>query len=295
MGATGAVVSVTRPPCIDVPIPFSPESKLACSGALVDARSAMKNLSSVLLFSAVFVATACKGMVYRADAGPMLMVAKGPVALQNAAGNLSLGQNQVDLHDELGLGEANVAPYLRLQGDKDMHRIRLHGFGYNQNGTGTLQHDFGGIVSGSQITSSQQVYSVAANYTYQVARGNHYRLGLGAQLGYYEFDVNVRRSGGGRESVSTNVLVPMPYADLEFLWGTLSIGANAGFMSIDVRDGNGQYWDLEGYLRWQATRKLDLMAGYRYIVLDTFGTAGARDFDSDVDLQGLFFTAGVKF
>ena len=87
----------------------------------------------------------------------------------------------------------------------------------------------------------------------------------------------------------------MPYADLEFLWGTLSIGANAGFMSIDVRDGNGQYWDLEGYLRWQATRKLDLMAGYRYIVLDTFGTAGARDFDSDVDLQGLFFTAGVKF
>lgn len=254
----------------------------------------MKTLSSLLLISTVFAATACKGMVYRADAGPMVVVTKGPVALQNSAGTLALGQEQVDLHDELGLGEANVAPYLRLQGDKDMHRVRVHGFGYSQTGTGTLQHDYGNLVDGSPITTSQQVYSVAANYSYQLARGNHYRLGAGAQLGYYELDVKAR-SSLGRESVSTNVLVPMPYVDFEFLWGTLSLGANMGFMSIDVRDASGQYWDIEGYLRWQATRKLDLMAGYRYIVLDAFGQATNRDFDADVDMQGLFLTAGIKF
>lgn len=270
------------------------ESTLACGGASVDARTAMKNLSSLLLFSMVFVATACKGMVYRADVGPMVMVAKGPVALQNAAGSLALGQNQVDTHKELGLGEANVAPYVRLQGDKDVHRVRLHGFGFSQTGTGTLQHDYGGLVNGSQITSSEQFYSVAANYSYQLARGNHYRIGAGAQLGYYELDVRAR-STAGRESVSANVLVPMPYIDAEFMWGTLSFGANMGFMSIDVRDADGQYWDIEGYVRWQTTRKLDLMAGYRYIVLDSFGNATGRDFDADVDLQGLFLTIGVKF
>ena len=37
------------------------------------------------------------------------------------------------------------------------------------------------------------------------------------------------------------------------------------------------------------------MAGYRYILLDAYGVATARDFDADVDVQGIFITAGIKF
>ena len=172
--------------------------------------------------------------------------------------------------------------------------VRAHGFGYEQSGSGTLQHDYGNIPSGTSVTSRETFYAIASNYSYQIARGNQYRVGLGAQLAYYELDVRAR-SAVGRELVSANVLVPMPYIDVELMWGTLTLGANAAFMSIDVRDANGQYWDAEAYLRWQATRTFDVMGGYRYIVLDAFCKATDRDFDADVDMQGLFFTAGVKF
>ena len=34
---------------------------------------------------------------------------------------------------------------------------------------------------------------------------------------------------------------------------------------------------------------------YRYVVLDAYGRATSRDFDADVDVEGLFFGAGIRF
>ena len=38
-----------------------------------------------------------------------------------------------------------------------------------------------------------------------------------------------------------------------------------------------------------------LKAGYRYILLDGYGQASSRDFDADIDLQGLYISGGIRF
>ena len=55
------------------------------------------NKSSLLLVSTLCLFAACKGNAYRLNVGPMFAVANGDIALQNAAGTLSLGDNQNDI------------------------------------------------------------------------------------------------------------------------------------------------------------------------------------------------------
>ncbi len=236
----------------------------------------------------------CRGATYRADVGPFFATGSGDLALQNAGGSLELGQVQNDLDESLGLGDTEVAPYIRLQSDKDRHRLRLHGFGIDADGSGILTGDYGGIVAGAVVNTSMELYAIAANYGYEMWRGEHYRVALGGQLGFYSLDV-AARSNVGREEVTSSVLAPMPFVEVEGLFGSLTVGANAALMSADLGDASGRYLDVEGYARWQVTKEFDVMAGYRYLVLDAYGVATDRDFDADVDVHGYFFGAGVKF
>lgn len=253
----------------------------------------MNKLSSLLLVSLpCFVA--CAGQKYRVDVGPFFARATGDVALQNIGGTLELGQEQNDLDRNLGLGGTETSPYIRVQMDQERHRVRVHGFGVGSQGTGTLAGDFGGIVAGSQVTTQLEFFSVAANWGYQIARGEHYRLAVGAQAGYYSLNVEVR-STPGREEVDSSVLVPMPFAELEGLFGPFTVGVNGAVMSADLGDAGGRYLDTEAYVRWSAAPDFDFFAGYRYCVIDVYGQASSRDFDADVDIRGYFFGAGIRF
>jgi hypothetical protein len=236
----------------------------------------------------------CRGAAYRADVGPFFATGSGDLALQNSSETLQLGQAQNNLDDSLGLGDTEVAPYIRLQLDKERHRVRLHGFGIDADGSGVLTNDYGGIVAGAQVSTSMQLFAIAANYGYEMWRGEHYRVALGGQAGFYSLDV-AARSSVGRESVATSVLVPMPFAEVEGLFGDLTVGANCALMSADLGDASGRYLDVEGYARWQITKEFDVLAGYRYLVLDAYGIASDRYFDADIDVRGYFFGAGVRF
>lgn len=95
--------------------------------------------------------------------------------------------------------------------------------------------------------------------------------------------------------MQTDVLVPMPFAEIEGYLGPMTAGANFAFMSADLGDANGIYIDAEAYLRWQATEQFDVMAGYRYLSMDGFGSASSRDFDAEVAVQGFFLGGGARF
>jgi hypothetical protein len=194
----------------------------------------------------------------------------------------------------MGLGNTETSPYVRVQMDKDRSRFRVHGFGIDANGSGTLTKDFGGLVAGSQVTTSMEFLAIAANWGYQLFAGEHYRLAAGAQAGFYSLDLSAR-SAIGNEQVQTEVLVPMPFVEAEGLFGAFTIGGNFGFMSADLGDGSGIYIDTEAYVRWTGPKGFDLFGGYRYLSIDAAGTAQGRAFDSDIDVQGFFFGAGLRF
>jgi hypothetical protein len=249
------------------------------------------NKLSLLVLAPLFVA--CAGQSYRVDVGPFFARTRGDVALQNSAGSLT-GNNQSDLERNLGLGDTEPSPYVRLQMDKDKHRVRIHGFSIDNDGEGVLARDFGNLVAGSAVTTELEFFALCGNWAYQIARGENYRFALGAQAGYYSLDVQAR-STLGREVVETDVLAPMPFLELEGLFGSFTIGANGALMSADLGDGSGRYLDLEGYVRWSAAKDFDFFGGYRYVVLDAAGRASDRDFDADVDVDGFFFGAGIRF
>lgn len=255
----------------------------------------MNQLTSLFVLAlAVFPACRGQGQTYRAAVGPMFARTTGDIALQNAAGTLELGQEQNDVDSDLGLGDTEAVPYVRLQTDVSRHRVRLHGFGVDAEGNGTLAGDYGGIPAGAPVRTSMQFFAINANYGYELLRDRHYRLAVGGQAAFYSLDV-AARSSPGREEVETSVLVPMPFVEGELFFEQFTLGANFGVMGADLGDASGRYLDTEAYVQWQVNKDFDLLVGYRYLVLDGYGRASDRDFDADLDLQGVFFTAGVRF
>ncbi len=262
----------------------------------------MKKLHSLLLGATLAALTSCAGQVYHVDAGAMFVKASGHISLQNSTNGLALFQNKNDFDNHLGVDDIEPSPYLRLQADQDRHRVRLHGLGIDNRGSGTLadngsppnSNGFGDIPGGSQVTTSLRFFAAGLTYAYEVARDENYRIAVGAALNFYALDV-AARSLTTRESVQTSVLVPMPYVEVEGFLGPVTAGVNAGAMSADLGDANGRYVDAEGYLRWQAVDDFDVMVGYRYLVMDAAGNASGRDFDADLYLQGFFVGGGVRF
>jgi len=250
----------------------------------------MKPQNLLLLLSTLCFA-ACAGQTYNVQAGPTFARARGVIALANSSGFLPPA-NSID--GNLGLGESEASPYLQGQTIIDRHRIRLNGFYVDTEGSGVLDNAYGNIAAGTQVRTSMDFFAIAGSYSYEVLRKEHYRIGLGGQLGFYSLDV-AARSTAGREEVTTEVLVPMPYIEAEAFYGDFTFGANAGIMAGDLGDANGRYWDMEAYANWRVDDQFDIRGGYRYLLLDGYGRASSRDFDADVNVQGLYISAGVRF
>jgi len=255
-------------------------------------------LQSLLLVSLSLAFAACAGQTYRVDAGPMFVRARGEFALADSSQRMPPNNS---LDGNLGLGDNEVSPYLGFRTDFEKHRVRLNGFYLDTEGSGNLGAGgaggfaHGNIAAGEFVQTSMDFFAIASNYTYEVWRKENYRVAMGAQLGFYSLDVTARRPGFGREEVTSEVFVPMPYLEAEAYWKDMTFGANMGVMAGDLGDANGRYWDFEGYASWAVNQKYDLKASYRYILLDGYGRASSRDFDADVDVQGLYISAGVRF
>ena len=95
--------------------------------------------------------------------------------------------------------------------------------------------------------------------------------------------------------MTSEVFVPMPYIEAEAFWKDFTFGTNMGIMAGKFGDGSGRYIDLESYASWAVNQSYDVKAGYRFILLDGYGRASSRDFDADVDLQGLYISGGIRF
>lgn len=243
---------------------------------------------------ALLALAACAPNVYRADIGAMFIRGEGALALQNAGGSLVLANAQNDFDRDLGLGDMEASPYVRLEWEHDVHRVRAHGFGVESSGIRNLGADFGSIVAGTAVNAEMNLVAAGLSYAYEVAAGRDYRVSLGGQLAYYGLDV-AANSGTVTEAVETELAIPMPYAEVEYRLGSLILGLNGSFMAGDFSDANGRYLDFEGLVRWRPSRRFELLAGYRGIVLDAFGRASTRDFDADLDFDGFFIGGGVRF
>lgn len=249
-----------------------------------------------LLVVSLLLPAACAPSQLRGDIGAIFPQAKGNIGLQDSGGSHVLAANMNDLHDQLGVGDAEASPYLRLQADWERQRVRASGFGYSATGSGTLAGDYGNLPAGTPVTTSLQFFNLSTAWSYDLLGIPGFRLAPGVQLDFLSLDLSATSaSPSGYEKVATDVAVPQLYVDGEIDLGPFALQANLGVMSADLGDGNGRYVDGELMGAWTPFAGFEVLVGYRYIVMDVAGRADSRDFDADVSISGWMIGGGVRF
>jgi hypothetical protein len=255
----------------------------------------MKSRRCALLLGLTALAGCVPGH-YRVDAGAAFTALDGRIGLQNSSGTLVLADNMQDFSSNLGVGETETSPYVRAEADFGDHRIKASYLANHGTGTGTLGGAFGDIPAGTAVTTDVDFTNVTASWSYDLVPSSILRVAPGVQIGYYNFDISVRSTTPAAfETVNTDLIAPMPYLDVEVDLGIVDAGVNLGLMSANLRDATSRYTDAEAFARVTPFPGLELIAGYRYILMDAHGTASGRDFDADFTVQGLFIGGGIHF
>lgn len=251
--------------------------------------------TSALLLLALGLA-ACAPDNYRLGGGAAFLRASGSVALQNEGGSLVLHDEHNDLKGSLDVGSTEPSPYLRFEANQGPQQIRIHGFGYDSNGSGVLDGAFGNIPAGTAVTTSMEFFNASAAWSWDLFPGDDVRLAPGVQVAFASLDVSATAASPSRfEKVNTDVIVPMPYVEGSIALGPVTLVADAGVIAANLGDANGRYWDVEALARFKPGDDFELFAGWRYLLMDSHGIATARDFDADIYMNGWFIGGGVRF
>jgi len=249
----------------------------------------------VVLPAALLLAS-CMPEAFRVDAGAAFTRVIGETGLQNSGGSLNLNANMNDLEDAFAVGDSEAAPYARAECDWGPHRFKLSGFGHNSSGTGTLTGAFGDLPAGTQVASDLEFFNVSGSWSFDLAPSSMLRLAPGVQVGYYAIDMKARATSNvAFEEVDTAVIAPMPYLEAGVDLEHVSFLVDAGLIAADIRDAAGRFWDVEALARVRAGATVEVLAGFRYLLIDAHGTATGRDFDADIEVVGWFIGGGVRF
>lgn len=252
----------------------------------------MSHYTKLGLALAGLLLVACAPDQFRADLGAVFVRAKGDTALATPGGALS--SNHV--RNDLGLGDTEAAPYVRMEADWGPQRVKAHGFGYEDTGEGTLSNPFGNIPTGAPVTTKMTAIVGGVSWSWDLMPSKELRLAPGVQAAFYSMDIGARTASPAAENrVNTDVLVPEVYFEAEYDFGWLTLGGNIGYMDAHLRDADGRYLDVEALARVRPTREFEIIGGYRYLLLDADGIASDRRFDADVTLTGWFLGFGVRF
>lgn len=222
---------------------------------------------------------------------------RGDVALGPSGGGASLGDRKVDVEDELGIDAPNDSVLLAAALPTPFGRLGASSFWLEQDGGGRLGSPFGDIAAGSQVATELSFLNVKGYWVYDVVDTPVVRLAPGVALQFIDLELEVVDRSGGTQREDAEFFVPIPllFLDGDVQVGPLNVSAQGGGMSAHVGDGGGIHWDFEGRVSFVPAESVEVFAGYRLLTIDARGTAGSRDADLDLRIDGWFVGGGFRF
>lgn len=255
------------------------------------------NSGVLALTLALATLSSCTMPYARAYAGYANMGLSGDVALAPTVGSTNLNALKVDVENELGLDGGAGSPYGRVDLGLGPIGITASAFQYSKVGTGTITRQFGNITAGAQVRSDLDLTDIKGALLVNLIDIGPVRLSPGFGVNFVDLQLDVRTLTGVVASDTVDVTAPIPMA---FLQGDLDLGVfgatiEGGGMSVDLSDAKGTYWDVEGLVRYQPVKHLNIFAGYRWISLDAEGKADGQDFDAKLALKGWMVGGAFTF
>jgi hypothetical protein len=218
----------------------------------------------------------------------------GDIGLAGSASGSAV-TGTVDVEDSLGLGEES-SPYLRADIGAAIVSFTVSAFHYDATGNGVLEATFGEITAGTPVSTDMEILNIKGAATFNLIDLGPVRLAPGIAIDYLDVDTTVTSTSlSAFESVRVQAPVPMLFGQGEVVLGPVAAILDVGWMSADLADAEGTWWDIEGMLRMTALDPVELIAGYRWISADVDGTADGQNYSADLVLQGWFVGGGLSF
>ncbi len=247
-----------------------------------------------LALGALSLLCSCSGFYARGYAAYMQPKLTGDIGLSGSGGGTPI-TGTIDVEDSLGLGEEK-SPYIRADVGAAVVSFVGSVFQYDSTGNGTLTANFGDIPIGTPVATDMKILNIKGGAVFNVLDLGFLRLAPGVAVDYFDVDTTVRATSlGAFESVSVQAPVPMLYGQAEVRVGPVSGILDLGWMQANFDEVDGTWWDVEGMVRISPIEHLEIMAGYRWISVDSSGTSEGQDYVVDMQLEGWYLGGGVTF
>lgn len=250
----------------------------------------MRTPTLMLASVALMAMTACSLPTANVQAGFANLSLDGNVGYVTGAATTSIDQ---DVESAFGLGDEQGSPVVRGQIDFGVPVLTVSGFQFEDEGQGTLNATFGSLTAGVLVDSTVDLQTARASYAFDIGIGP-VSISPGIAVDY--FDLSIKATNGLiTEEVDLNGPLPLGFLRAQVDFGKVGAFVEAGYISADVDDVDGELLDIEAQLYVRPWSVLELFVGYRHLEMDLEGTIDDDSFDTDLTVSGLMFGGGVTF
>jgi hypothetical protein len=258
----------------------------------------MSRRTTLLVLSLTLALCACSSIDrISANAAFMQTSVDGHVALGPSTGPVSLDDRKNYLSEDLGVEQSNPGIMLGANATTSIGRFGAAVFWFEDTGSGTLAQPFGDLPAGTAVNSEFDFRNLKTYWVYDILELDGFRLAPGVAVNFIDTQTKARSAtvAGNFEEAEVFAPIPLLYVDSELELGMFRIQAQAGGIKIDLGDGEGVYWDLDGRVGFAPVENVDIFAGYRYLTVDASGDARSRDAQVDLRVSGWFLGGEIRF
>ncbi|HEX5054460.1 MAG TPA: hypothetical protein VFZ65_21960 [Planctomycetota bacterium] len=256
----------------------------------------MPHLDRFAALAAVLPLVSCYQFQMHAQAGYAQMKVDGEAGyLTTGTSPATSGSIRQDFESAFGIGDDQGAPYARVSADMGVPVIAVSGFLFDEQGTGTLQAQFGNLSAGVDVRSKLDFANVKASYALKIPIGP-VSIAPGIAVDYFDFELDVQDTAGLlRENVQLQAPIPLAFVRGQLDLSVFTVLGEVGYVEVDTGDVQGSLLDIEAMAQWHANAWIDVFVGYRALHLDADGTIDNDTFDTTITVSGFLVGGGFTF
>lgn len=217
----------------------------------------------------------------------------GNFALQNSARTNNVDSVRVDIEDGFNVDDAGT-PHLKAEVHLGKWAVIASGFHFDEQSATVLTSSFGNIPATTPVSTDLTVFNIKAAVAYDVLDLEIVDVIAGVCFDYFSVDMDVR-SAAAFENLAFDAPMPLLYvratAGISIVTGKLEVS----WIDLDLGDAAGSYFDLDAMVSVKPMPFLELVAGYRNILIDVDGEVDNQDFDTHLRMSGWYIGGGVSF